>query len=321
MSPLTPTIQNLARWRAIRSPERPVLEPRQGERHWWEKLGVFNPGVAEYQGKVILLYRAYDNFRLSRLGYAESGDGVDFEQRDTPAIDAHPDDAFERMGIEDPRITQIGSTYYIIHTSASYHRAGQPSDVDSRTDTVPWRIRIGMHTTEDFNKFKHWGVILPDIPAKNACLLPATKHDGFGLYYREHTAQGEVVKLAYTKDFLHWHDTIEIPWPNPQSWQSRKFGLGSPPLITPYGWIMITHAIDDSGVYRLGLAQVDPNSPERITWETKSILQPDTPYEKEGYIPNVVYTCGALWREQEQEIWIYYGAADRVIGRAILPFR
>src|SRR5690349_13813335 len=138
---------------AIRQPEQPVLVAREGRKYWWESLGVFNPGVTEYNGQVVLLYRAYDNFRISRLGLAHSFDGIQFTQYDHPAIDTNPDDVYERIGLEDPRITKIDDTYYIIHTSASYNRIGTTEMVG---EDMPWRVRVGMHTTQDFRSYKHW---------------------------------------------------------------------------------------------------------------------------------------------------------------------
>jgi len=71
---------------AQRNPAHPIIIPRTSDQHWWERNGTFNPGVTEYQGKIVLLYRAYDDFRISRLGYAESEDGINFTLRDNPAI-------------------------------------------------------------------------------------------------------------------------------------------------------------------------------------------------------------------------------------------
>ncbi|MEX1997998.1 MAG: hypothetical protein WEA04_05005 [Candidatus Andersenbacteria bacterium] len=302
---------------AVRSPAAPILEPRTGEQYWWERHGTFNPGVAEYQKNIILLYRAYDDFRISRLGLANSQDGVHFTRYDHPAIDTNPDDPHERLGIEDSRITQLGSTYYIVHTSASYHRIGDKKDVRGVRDYIPWRVRIGMHSTEDFHSFQHWGVILPDVPAKNACLLPEKIQGSFGLYYREHEDTRDILKLTYTKDFKHWSPASVVEWPAAAEWQRFKFGIGSQPLATPHGFLTVYHAVDESQVYRLGLLLLSREDPAHILWHSNPILEPEMPYEREGYVPNVVYTCGALIRGQE--LWVYYGAADRVIGRAVVP--
>lgn len=302
---------------ARREPRYPVIKPRSNDAHWWERNGTFNPGVTEYKNQVILLYRAYDDFFISRLGLAHSKDGVYFEQYDNPAIDTDPSDPDERLGIEDPRITLIDDTYYIVHTVSSYHRVGEGADVKGIKDYIPWRVRVAMHTTKDFHSYKHWDVILPEISAKNACLLPEKINGSFGLYYRENHDEGEVLKLSYTNDFKHWTEPKTIPWPEPKAWQAFKWGTGSQPITTKQGFLMVYHAVDAKQIYRLGLMMLDRKNPARILWYSNAILEPETTYEKKGYVPNVVYSCGALIRNQE--LWIYYGAADQVIGRAIFP--
>lgn len=299
--------------KAERQPNHPIIEPRQGNQHWWERNGTFNPGVAEYNNRVVLLYRAYDMFRLSRLGLAVSTDGVNFTCFDNPAIDTDPADTDERLGIEDPRVTKIDGTYYIVHTAASYHRVGTASDISGVMDYIPWRVRVAMHSTRDFKHYVHHDVILPNVPAKNGCLLPDKLNDHFALYYR----QRQQLKLAFTNDFQRWFGIKTIVWPRSSTWQPVKIGIGSPPLLTQDGYLMIYHTTDEDMVYRLGLMLFDRLDPSRIVWYSTPILEPEMPYEREGYIPNVVYSCGALIRSGE--LWIYYGGADRVIGRAVLP--
>lgn len=305
---------------AHRAPGSPILEARQGEKFWWEENGVFNPGVAEYNSKVLLLYRAYDQFRISRFGLADGTDGINFQTYDLPAVDTDPDDPYERLGIEDARITKLDDTYYILHTSASYHAVHQTGDVHGIMEHLPWRVRVGMRTTKDFKDFKKHGIILPDTPAKNACLLPETIDGAYAVLYRQHQHdpdEGEILKLALTHDFVTWHDTRTGVWPKPVEWQQGKFGLGSQPISTPQGFLMVYHAVDAHNTYRLGLLLLDRKDPSHIIWFSSPILEPDLPYEKEGFVPNVVYSCGALLRGQE--LWIYYGAADHVIARAIMP--
>lgn len=302
---------------AERIPAQPVIEPRNTDEHWWERNGTFNPGVTEYNGQVVLLYRAYDDFRISRLGLAHSKDGINFTRYDHPAIDTDPNDAHERLGIEDPRITKIGDTYYIVHTAASYHSVGAKADVTGAMDYIPWRVRVAMHTTKDFRTFIHHGVILPDVAAKNACLLPEKIHDRFAMYYRELTPKGNIMKIGYTDDFGKWEKSEEVVWPELEEWQAEKVGFSSQPIITDGGLLVIYHAVDMHHTYRMGLAMFDREDPAQLVWYSPNpFLQPEMPYEKEGFIPNVVYSCGALLRNKE--LWVYYGAGDKVIGRAIL---
>ena len=299
---------------AIRNPVEPVIKPRLGKQYWWESLGTFNPGVTEYQGQVVLLYRAYDPFRISRLGLAVSDDGISFTQLEYPAVDTDPDNPYERLGIEDPRITKIGSDYYIVHTCASYYAFGHTADVSSpqALDSLPWRTRIGIKKTNDFISFESAGY-LPNVPAKNGLLLPEKMGDEFGLYYRE----GDDLTVAYSPNLQDWHNATKIEWPEPGNGQNLKFGTGSQLIPTPQGNLMVYHTVDSQQVYRLGLMMFSLANPTQIIWYSNPILSPEMPYEKEGFVPNVVYCCGAIIRNNE--LWIYYGAADQVIGRAIWP--
>lgn len=304
--------------RAVRSPNEPIIVPRTDNPHWWERNGIFNAGATEYKDQIILIYRAYDDDRISRLGLANSRDGVHFTLHDHPIIDTDPTDEFERMGIEDPRVTKVDDTYYIVHTSASYKKIGQASDTGPG-DYKPWRLRTGMHSTKDFKNFIHHGVLLPEVPAKNASLLPEKIDGNFALYYREFTERGEVLKLAFTKDFTSWTDTKEISWPARNDWTNLKFGLGSQPIIIPQGFLVVSHGVDPTSTYRLGLMLFDREDPSKLIWHAGPILEPEMPYEKEGYVANVVYTCGAVICGDE--LWIYYGGADRVMGRAVMQMK
>lgn len=302
---------------ARRRPNRPIIKPRPGDQYWWERNGAFNPGVTEYNGQVVLLYRAYDDFHVSRLGLAVSDDGITFEQFDEPAIDTDPDDPYERLGIEDPRITRIGDRYYILHTAASYHRIDAQADQRSVMGYLPWRVRVGMHVTHNFKSFVHQGLILGEIPAKNACLLPEKIDGKFVLYYREYGVESgdEIMKMAFTKDFSVWSDITPVVLQR-EAWHGLKVGFGAPPLLTSSGWLMVYHAVDAHKVYRLGLLLLDRYEPSRVLNQWGPILEPKMSYERTGFVPNVVYCCGALLRGDE--LWLYYGAGDRVIGRAVV---
>src|SRR5712671_3031609 len=90
----------------------PALSP-QGS--GFESAGVFNPAVVKKDGRFVMLYRAQDASGTSRIGYAESGDGVHFTRRAEPVLS--PEAAYEKNGgVEDPRLVQIDGTYYLTYT-------------------------------------------------------------------------------------------------------------------------------------------------------------------------------------------------------------
>src|SRR5438270_10368267 len=97
-------------WRRLS--DAPVLAPRGND---WESAGTFNPAVVEFNGKFIMLYRAQDAAGTSRLGYAESTDGIHFTRRAEPVLS--PVVEYEKDGgVEDPRLQKFGDTFYLTYT-------------------------------------------------------------------------------------------------------------------------------------------------------------------------------------------------------------
>src|ERR1022692_2343761 len=76
-----------------RASETPILSP---EGDGWESAGVFNPAVVMHDGKIVMLYRAQDSHGTSRLGYAESADGIHFTRRPEPVLTPEAD--YEKDG-------------------------------------------------------------------------------------------------------------------------------------------------------------------------------------------------------------------------------
>lgn len=297
--------------RVRRAEQNPILAPRAEAVHWWEQHGVFNAAAAEYEGKIVLLYRAVDPLMISRLGLAISEDGVSFERLDLPVVDADPNEPFERLGVEDPRMTRIGDTYYVVYTAASLHRLGEEvPDLAGISADIPWRVRVALMSTKDFKSFTRHGIILPDITAKNAMLLPGKVGGRYALYYRH----GIRPMVGYSEDILHWSDCREIHWPDPEPWEALKIGAGAPPIETERGWLMVYHAVDANRVYRLGLALFERDDPSKLIKRAGPIMEPEEEYERVGYVPNVVFTCGLVPRGDD--ILLYYGGADYVIGLA-----
>ena len=111
-------------------------------------------------------------------------------------------------------------------------------------------------------------------------------------------------------------------------WDGKKIGGGAQPVKTRYGWLLITHGVDYLRVYRLGVLLLDLVDPTVVIYRSpNAILEPKENYEKgkpdKDWVPNVVFTCGAVPREDgkdmlgaEDELLVYYGAADSAIGVA-----
>src|SRR6478609_7241946 len=110
----------------------PVLAP-QGD--GWEAAGTFNPSVVNHQGSIVMLYRAQDRTGTSRLGYATSTDGLRFTRRPEPVLSPEAD--YERDGgVEDPRLTKIGNTYYLTYTA--YNKKDAQLALATSADLITW---------------------------------------------------------------------------------------------------------------------------------------------------------------------------------------
>jgi predicted GH43/DUF377 family glycosyl hydrolase len=272
----------------------PILTPIAA--HDWESRTVFNCGVAQQDGRVILIYRAQGVANdVSRLGYAASTDGFTFERRDRPVFE--PADETETKGVEDPRLTRIGNTWYMLYTAWS-----------------PLGIQVAMASTRSFFAWRRHGIVLPGPDNKDAALFPERIGGRYLMFHRIPTA----IWLAYSDDLLDWGDYRKIMDPRPGNWDDLKVGAGGPPLKTDQGWLVIYHGVDRNRVYRLGVALLDLDDPSRVINRPAGfILEPEEPWEVAGDVPNVVFTCGAA--EIGGRYLVYYGGADKVIAVATAP--
>lgn len=287
----------------------PILKPT---RRWWETKWVYNNAAILDENKVKILYRARGEDYLSRFGYAESRDGftIDFRS-ELPVFDADPENPYERLGVEDPRITKMGDTFYVVYIAISLYPSYKQVPSFNLSDGPPWRARAAIATTKDFNSFQRAGIILEDEDQKDAMLFPEKIGGKFVLLHRRYPD----ACIAYSEDLKNWEDHTVILTPRKGSWESGRVGGGAPPLKTEKGWLEFYHAADRDFVYRIGVMLLDLNDPTRIVAKLDyPVLEPEMDYEKNGPVPNVVFTCGVV--EKEGQYLVYYGGADSVIGVA-----
>jgi hypothetical protein len=118
-----------------RGSETPVIAARG---NGWESAGTFNPAVVARGDKIVMLYRAQDKQGTSRLGYAESGDGLHFTRRDEPVLS--PTEDYEKDGgVEDPRLVQFGDTYYLTYTG--FNKRDAQLCLATSKDLIHWDRR------------------------------------------------------------------------------------------------------------------------------------------------------------------------------------
>ena len=302
---------NLAFGAWQRLSKEPILAPQGAG---WESAGTFNPAVIEHQGKYVMLYRAQDAQGTSRLGYAESPDGIHFERRPQPVLSPEAD--YEKSGgVEDPRLVKLDDTYYLTYTGYNTRDA-----------------QLCLATSRDLIHWDRKGVILPAYKGNwntgwtKSGAIVSEKVDGkYWMYFLGTTPdKNDQMGLAYSTDLIHWTEATKTPVlpRRPGQFDSRVVEPGPPPILTPDGIVLIYNGADDKLVYRTAIAIFDRKDPRKVLYRSEQpIFAPEMEWEKVGQVPNVVFVEGMARRGDHY--LFYYGGADKYVGvaEAAIPSR
>ena len=259
-----------------------------------------------------MLYRAQDAAGTSRLGYAESADGIHFTRRAEPVLSPEAD--YEKDGgVEDPRLQKFGDTYYLTYTA--YNKKDAQLCLATSHDLVDWQRK---------------GVILPAYKGnwnrgwtKSGAIVPEKIDGKYWMYWLGTSAdKTDQMGISYSTDLLHWTEGTETPVlpRRPGKFDSRVVEPGPPPILTPSGIVLIYNGADDKLIYRTGVAVFDRKDARKLLWRTDdSIFAPEKEWEMAGQVPNVVFVEGMA---RQGNRWLfYYGGADKYVGVAQAPAR
>ncbi|MDQ2812809.1 MAG: glycosylase [Actinomycetota bacterium] len=153
---------------------------------------------------------------------------------------------------------------------------------------------------------------------------PAARNKGMALFPRKVNGQylalcrsdGESTSLAGSADGYGWDEPVTLREPS-APWEVLQVGNCGPPIETGHGWLVLTHGVGPMRVYAIGALLLDLDDPARVVGYTRTPLLAPGPDEHDGYVPNVVYSCGAFLHDGL--IWIPYGIDDSRIGVAYAP--
>jgi len=289
--------------------DHPVLRPTGLA---WMAKGAFNPAAALIGGKTVLLFRAQDAGGTSRIGYAESTDGLRFKIDPQPVLE--PTAPYEKDGgVEDPRLVHIGTTYYLTYTGYNLHDA-----------------QLCLATSTDLRNWQRHGVILPAYKGtwnqgwtKSGAIVPEQIGGKWWMYYlgTRHDPGGQdrdYMGLANSTDLEHWSDATSQPVleRRPSAFDSRVMEPGPAPIVTKAGILLLYNGADDKLVYGPGWVLFDKSDPRRVLARSdQPFLLPRLEWERVGTVPNVIFLEGAVARGGDPlDLTGYYGGADRYIG-------
>jgi predicted GH43/DUF377 family glycosyl hydrolase len=326
-----------ATFKLTRFEQNPILGPDTGAE--WESAYVTNPG-AWYDGKKVwLLYRAGPDTPQHPIyfGLATSTDGFHFKREQTQPIFGPSTDGFDAGCVEDPRIIQFGSTYFVTYAARMFYpgrywdkSTGLQDFNPAMPPEAPFAVRAnitrsGIALTNDFKTWHRCGPITPaNVDDRDVILFPERVDGSFVMLHRpsswvgeEYGCQKPSIWLSVSDDLLNWETDHLLAQPH-YAWESRKIGGSTPPIRTEAGWLTLYHGVDDRNVYRTGALLLDLKNPRRIIGRTPDpILEPEMDYELRGIMPNVVFPCGNV--VIGDKLFVYYGGADRVCCVATAP--
>jgi predicted GH43/DUF377 family glycosyl hydrolase len=325
------------------NPQSTFTDPMSHTTVAWEASDVFNPAAAVKEGKIYVLYRAEDRSgqgigeRTSRLGLAQSTDGITLKRRPTPVLFPADDNQKEFEwpgGCEDPRVavTEDG-TYVMLYTQ--WNRKVPRLAVATSKDLVTW-TKHGPAFYQAYNgKFRDLATKSASIVTKiiNGKQVIAKVNGQYMMYWGE-----RFMNIATSADLINWQPMLNadstlraVVSPRPHYFDSDLTECGPPAVITNKGILVVYNGKNRSdetrdphytaNTYAAGQVLFDLNDPTKVLHRLdKPFFVPTEPFEKSGQYPaGTVFAEGLVYYKHKW--FLYYGCADSRVGVAVFAPR
>ena len=263
---------------------------------------VFNPGAALMNGETLLLVRVEDFRGFSHLTLARSKDGItNWNIEEAPTLEYYEGHPEERWGLEDPRIVWLEDLKKYAIVYVSYSSVGP---------------KVSLSLTKDFEIIEKFGALLPP-EDKDASLFPKKFGGRYVLIHRP-IVNGEAhIWMSFSPDLVHWGDHRVLMHRRGGLWDNYRVGLGTQPIETSEGWLLVYHGVKKTAsgsLYRASLALLDLEEPWKVIRRSQEwVFGPTEPYEFIGDVSGVVFPTGAIFNKEKNELKLYYGAADSTV--------
>jgi predicted GH43/DUF377 family glycosyl hydrolase len=324
-------------------PESTFADPLKKSPAHWEALHTFNPAAIVRDGKVYVLYRAEDDsgtmgigMHISRLGLAESADGIHFTRRADPVFFPAKDDQKAREwpgGVEDPRLVEGEDGAYVL-TYTQWNRKTHSVGIATSTDLTHWTKHGPAFFTAEGGKYAHLRYksagIVTRLDKDKGRLIAANIDGKYWMYWGEGS-----VRLATSPDLIHWTPVegadgkpVELLQPRPGHFDSSFPETGPPPILTDKGIVVLYNGKNATAggdpelgpnAYAAGEALFDAKNPAHLLQQLdKPVLKPELPYEKTGqYAAGTTFAEGLVYLHNQW--FLYYGCADSLVAVATAP--
>jgi predicted GH43/DUF377 family glycosyl hydrolase len=207
----------------------------------------------------------------------------------------------ESNGMEDARFVRFTEddgnvTYYASYTAYNGTDIGQQ-----------------LLETQDFVNFTSSPMVGAAAANKGLALFPRRIGGRFAALSR---SDRESNTITYSDNLRRWEEQLPCQRPT-QSWEVLQLGNCGSPIETDAGWLVLTHGVGPMRTYNIGAILLDLEDPTQIVGQLQEPLLSPAPDEQDGYVPNVVYSCGSLLNSGT--LVLPYGISDSAIGVATVP--
>lgn len=324
----------------------PVISPQPTEFYCpmrkqqvkWEESDTFNPAATVKDGKIVVLYRAEDNSaqgigkRTSRVGYAESKDGIEMKRLDNPVLFPAEDNFKDQDwpgGCEDPRVAMTEDGLYVMLYTA-WNREKARLAVATSRDLKNW-TKHGLAFDKAYNGrfnnlFCKSGSILTKLKGNQ---LVIDKVNGkYFMYWGEHA-----IYAATSDNLIDWYPVLDeknelmkIIQPRKGHFDSLLTECGPPAIRTKHGIVLVYNGKNSGktgdanypgNAYCAGQLLLDGNDPYKVLDRLdKPFFAPEAPFEKSGqYKDGTVFIEGLVYHKKK--LYLYYGCADSQVAVAV----
>ncbi len=288
-------------------------------------------GLSPGSTRIAMSLRAVGEGHISSVAFREGilSPGAHFELAPEPPFATAADTAHEladgAIEVQRHRDSTLSGTVLFPMTSAQRNGLEDLRLVKFTHDdgTVEWlgtytaysgsTIRSELLRTFDFRTFTLAPMSGPAARNKGMALFPRKVGNEYMMIGRQ---DGENLFLLKSKTLTRWNEGKLLLVPR-YPWEMVQIGNCGSPIEIDEGWLLLTHGVGAMRKYSIGAVLLDKEDPSKIIGRMAEPLLAAADEDREGYVPNVVYTCGAILHDKL--LFVPYGVADSSVGFAFVP--
>ncbi len=205
----------------------------------------------------------------------------------------------QRNGLEDLRLVRMLDQ-------------NEPYYCGTYTAYSGFNIASELLVTRDFRTFELKPMSGSAARNKGMALFPRKIDGKYAMIGRQ---DGENLFFLTSEDLLHWNEGVPLMGPL-YPWELVQIGNCGSPIEIEEGWLLLTHGVGAMRKYSIGAVLLDKNDPQKVLARTNQPILSPSDDDREGYVPNVVYTCGAL--AHGRRLFMPFGVADSSVAFSFL---